>query len=157
MRWTIRAPSWAEVVELRARVIACFEAGALATSCKVNVALDDAAYYDLRQNNVLAQDFSNVFDVRYGGSTKNKGSFGASTDFGNVTYEIPSIHPVFAIPSPGGSNHTPAFADAARTVEAHKACIAVTKALAITSVRLLQDDQFLEQVKDTFEQNRIRL
>lgn len=73
----------------------------------------------------------------------------------NLTHiaEIPSIHPVFAIHSPDGSNHTPAFADAARTPEAHKACMAVTKALAITSLRLLQDDDFLDLVSASHPPN----
>ncbi|KZP25570.1 aminoacylase 1-like protein 2 [Athelia psychrophila] len=157
MRWTIRAPTWGEVVALRTRVTACFEAAALATACKIDMTLDSAAYYDLRQNHDLAQDFANVFNCRYGLSTKSSGLIGASTDFGNVTYEIPSIHPAFAIPSPDGNNHTAAFADAARTPEAHKACIAVTKGLAITSLRLLQDNEFFAQVKGTFDRNKIKL
>jgi hypothetical protein len=64
----------------------------------------------------------------------------------NLHPELPSIHPVFAIPSTNGGNHTPAFADAARTPEAHKACMTVTKGLAMTGFRLLDDDAFFKRV-----------
>jgi hypothetical protein len=60
--------------------------------------------------------------------------------------EMPSIHPSFAIPSPNGGNHTPAFADAARTPEAHEACITITKGLAMTGFRLLDDEAFFKRV-----------
>lgn len=150
MRWIIRAPTWSEVAILRDRLKACFEAAAHATSCKTKISFDTNGYYDLRQNGVLAQEFADV--VRsFGTTTMFVEDAIASTDFGNVTYELPSIHPVFTIPSTNGGNHTPAFADAARTLEAHKACMTVTKGLAMTGFRLLDDDAFFKRVKDAFE------
>lgn len=54
---------------------------------------------------------------------------------------------MFTIASPNNAgNHTPGFAEAARTVEAHKACITITKGLAITGLRVLDDDSFYDQV-----------
>jgi hypothetical protein len=64
----------------------------------------------------------------------------------NLRPELPSIHPMFAIPSPHGGNHTPAFADAARTLEAHRACVTTTKGLAMTGFRLLDDHGFFKKV-----------
>jgi hypothetical protein len=55
---------------------------------------------------------------------------------------------MFTIPSPNNAgNHTPGFAEAARTIEAHKACITITKGLAITGLRVLDDDFFFKQVR----------
>lgn len=52
-----------------------------------------------------------------------------------------------AIPTePQGGNHTPAFAKAAATMEAHDATITVSKGLALTAVRVLNDAQFFGQV-----------
>lgn len=153
MRWTARAPTWSEVVELRDRLKACFEAAAHATSCKMKIVFDSTGYYDLRQNSILAREFAEVIH-RFGMDTLCTSDVLASTDFGNVTYELPSIHPIFTIPSPNGSNHTPAFAEAARTIEAHRACLTFTKGLAITGVRLLDDDAFFQQVKDAFVKSR---
>lgn len=43
---------------------------------------------------------------------------GASTDFGNVSFTVPGIHPVFQITSTA-SEHTRDFAAAARTCRIH--------------------------------------
>jgi hypothetical protein len=53
---------------------------------------------------------------------------------------------MFAIPSPNGSNHTAPFADAAATPAAHKACMTITKGLAMTGFRLIEDYDFFQRV-----------
>ena len=45
-----------------------------------------------------------------------------------------------------GGNHTLGFTKAAATLEAHYACLDVSKALASTGVRVLIDDGFFEKV-----------
>jgi len=87
-------------------------------------------------------------------STNSRSS--ASTDFGNVTYEIPALHPVFAIPTePQGGNHTPAFAKAAASLEAHRAAMTVTNGLALTALRVLSDPSFFLQVKASFAASKM--
>jgi len=55
--------------------------------------------------------------------------------------------PIQAIPTqPNGGNHSPAFADSARTTEAHKACMITTKALACIGFRVLEDEDFSKRV-----------
>jgi hypothetical protein len=84
-----------------------------------------------------------------------------------ILLALPSIHPGFcmssvfaqldshilhleAIPTePNGGNHTPAFSSAAATLEAHDACLEVCKALALTGVRVIEDDQFYAEVNDS--------
>jgi hypothetical protein len=52
-----------------------------------------------------------------------------------------------AIPTEvGGGNHTAAFTQSARSPEAHKACLDVSKALAACGVRVLTDDNFFANV-----------
>ena len=52
-----------------------------------------------------------------------------------------------AIPTvPGGGNHTPEFTAAAATPEAHAACLDVSKALALTGVRVVADEVFERKV-----------
>jgi hypothetical protein len=54
-----------------------------------------------------------------------------------------------AIPTePNGSNHTPGFTSAAATLEAHEICLEVCKALALTGVRVIEDDQFYAEVNN---------
>ncbi|CCM01333.1 uncharacterized protein FIBRA_03382 [Fibroporia radiculosa] len=151
MRWIVRAPTWDELVALRERVKACFEAAAHATACKVTIAAGPG-YYDLRQNQILGEQFAQVVD-RYGFSAEFDEGMAASTDFGNVTYALPSLHPGFAIPTPpNGGNHTPQFTEAAGTPEAHTAMLGVTKALAATGFRVVADAEFTMQVKKAWEE-----
>ncbi|KAJ2930843.1 hypothetical protein H1R20_g6258, partial [Candolleomyces eurysporus] len=136
-------------------------AAALATSCRCEVTAD-RPYYDLQQNHVLGaasfmnfvyrstglivllgRAFADIVGTRYGIQTTEAGST-ASTDFGNVSYALPALHPAFAIPTvPNGGNHTPAFARAAATQEAHDAMLLITQGLAMTAYRVLADAQFL--------------
>jgi len=61
---------------------------------------------------------------------------------------ITGFLPFTAIPTEtGGGNHTAAFQQSARSPEAHKACLDVSKALAATGVRVLTDHDFFDKVR----------
>lgn len=154
-RWIIRAPTWAEVTVLHGRVKKCFEAAALATGCRMEWS-EQAGTYDVRQNECLADEFTRVsksFGIE--ATRLTQAAVGGSTDFGNVTYEVPSLHPSYAIPTePGGGNHTALFAKSAATKEAHAISIRVAKGLAITGARLLIDDNFMAEVKAAYDEGR---
>lgn len=151
MIWIIRAPTSSELSQLRERVVNCLQAGALATGCKMKMKLG-THNDDLRQNRVLAQELASIYQHRYSIPTQFKGAdVGASTDFGNITYALPGLHPVFSIPS-DSANHTEGFAKAARSIEAHKSTMLITKGLALTAFRVLDDDDFWQKVRTDYEQ-----
>ncbi|KAI0726381.1 amidohydrolase [Fomitopsis betulina] len=146
MRWIVRAPTWAEVEVLRERVKACFEAAAHATGCKVEISAG-IGYYDNRQNKVLGDQYANSVG-KYGISAQFDDGMAASTDFGNVTYALPSLHPNFTIPTePNGGNHTPQFTTSAGTIEAHRLAVKTIKALALTGFRVVEDAGFADSVR----------
>ncbi|KAH9937760.1 aminoacylase 1-like protein 2 [Epithele typhae] len=151
MTWYVRAPTRAEVHVAVKRVTACFEAAGLATGCKVDIQMGNTTY-DLRQNTALGEEFADVFTKKFGPVDYIYGIAQASTDFGNITYALPSLHPSFAIPTKG-SNHTPEFTEAAGSKEAHQACLNISKVLAATGVRLLTDEKYLARVKETFAED----
>ncbi|KAI0249794.1 hypothetical protein BJV78DRAFT_642956 [Lactifluus subvellereus] len=152
MLWYVRAPTVAEVKEVDPRVRACFQSSALATGCNIAMLGMGAPVHELRQNKALAATFAQIFRAKTGPVDHEWGISSASTDFGNITYALPSIHPGFSIPTePNGGNHTPAFTSAAATPEAHQACLEVCKALALTGLRVIEDDQFYSDVRTTFE------
>lgn len=73
-------------------------------------------------------------------------AFGTSYDV-NMSYLSDRLGSIQAIPTqPNGGNHSPAFADSARTTEAHKACMITIKALACTGFRVLEDEEFSKRV-----------
>jgi amidohydrolase len=156
MSWVVRGPTVAEAKETQERVQKCFEAASLASGCKVKINTFYSGY-DLRQNTALGDELSNIVNNRYGFIDYEYGIAGASTDFGHVTYDLPALHPGFSIPTvKDGGNHTRAFAEAARTIEAHEACLNVSKALAGVGIRVLTDEDFVQKVKETFQEDKKR-
>ncbi|TBU46195.1 aminoacylase 1-like protein 2 [Dichomitus squalens] len=162
MIWDVRVPTRAEVESAVLRVTACYEAAGVATGCKVKLE-KTRVISDLRQNKALSDECADIFSKKFGPVDYEYGIKNASTDFGNITYALPSFHPSFAIPT-RGSNHTPEFAEAAATEEAHKACINMSITLAAIGLRLLTDDASANkasryiprsQVKKTFEEDKV--
>jgi len=150
-----RAPTRAEVAQLAPRVRACCAAAATATGCDAAYSVPSPATHDLRQNAALADTFARVFRKHYGPIDHEWGIKSASTDFGNVTYALPSIHPGFSIPTePNGGNHTVAFTRAVATPAAHAACVRVAQALAVTGARVLADDVYFAEVQRAFREDQ---
>ncbi len=65
----------------------------------------------------------------------------ASTDMGNVSYVVPSVHAYVSIGDPKkiGNTHSPEFAPQTATPEGHSALLNAAKAMAMTTVDLLSD------------------
>ena len=76
---------------------------------------------------------------------------GGSTDMGNVSLVVPSIHPMFGIASEAG-NHNEAFAAAAGSEEAHAQMLNAAKAMALTAYELFPDPALLAQAREEFAQ-----
>ncbi|KAF9508839.1 hypothetical protein BS47DRAFT_1397454 [Hydnum rufescens UP504] len=145
IRWLVRAPTAKEVEVFQV-------AAALATAYQIKL-VEHPRVYDLRQNDELASEFAAVIK-QYGGIVfaNVSGAAGGSTDFGNVTYELPTLHPSFAIPTAeNGRNHTRQFTDSAATKEAHAIEISVAKCIALTGLRVLIDGDFYARLREAFE------
>ncbi|KAI0092136.1 hypothetical protein BDY19DRAFT_581359 [Irpex rosettiformis] len=156
MEWLIRAPTAAEVESATERIRNCLEAAAIATGCRATFTVPDPAYKELRNNEPLAKAFDDVYSNQYkfGPTMWIPTPSGASTDFGNVSFEIPSVHPMFAIPTdPGQTNHTAGFTRASSTSEAHTLALNTCKALACVGMRVLMDEGFYREVRKSFEKD----
>jgi len=151
MSWLVRTPTYAELAVFVERVKNCLLAAALATGCRVDLKTE-MPYFDLHQNPVLAQNLADIVGSRYGLNVHTD-STSASTDFGNVSYVLPALHPSYSIPTEqNGGNHSHGFEKSARTEAAHKATMIITKGLAILGFRVLTDDVFFAEVRESFEQ-----
>ncbi|KAF8452523.1 hypothetical protein L210DRAFT_3518847 [Boletus edulis BED1] len=152
--WFVRAPLTKEVYDTTDRVKACFQAAATATGTTVAFT-NELIGNELVQNKTLGGELADVIRKQYGNIDYEWGISSASTDFGNITYLMPALHPGFSIPTvPGGGNHTKEFAAAAATDTAHEACYTVSKALAHVGMRVITDEAFLTQVKLVFEEDK---
>lgn len=64
---------------------------------------------------------------------------------GNVSYEIPTLHTMFGIPTPHNTfPHHPEYTASAGTDEAHAEALIVGKALAMTGWDMITNDELFE-------------
>ncbi|KAF8529396.1 hypothetical protein JB92DRAFT_2861856 [Gautieria morchelliformis] len=148
LTYAVRSPTEDELIELSKRVTACFDAAATSTGCTYKI-VQGPVHSELRQNPVLGREFTKLATKRYNLTQADPRESTGSTDFGNVSKALPSLHPGYTIPSLV-SNHTPEFANASRTAAAHSATLEATKVLSGIGVRVLADDTYLEEVKHAF-------
>ena len=153
----MRVNTQARLAELKRKVDACLEAGALATGARL-VLTPTRAYADHVPNRVLGRAYRRWFNAldpphrvpENEALAEITGRTAASTDQGDVSYALPSLHPGFSIaPGPGGQGpHNPGFAKAAGTRDAFARCLRVAKALAGVAVDVLTEDGLLDEVKE---------
>ncbi len=146
----VRAQQPAYLHELKERVGRCFEAGALATGCELRVDWHaDAEYQPLRSNRPLVEAYRRNGEALGRRFVDLKDVSTGSTDMGNVSQAVPSIHPTFGV----GQmifNHTPEFAAAAITDAAHEAMLQTAAALAMTGVDVALEPGLIERIKADF-------
>jgi hypothetical protein len=70
---------------------------------------------------------------------------------GNVSYLVPSIHPMIQVSPPHVSIHTPEFAGYARSEDGDRAVVDGAKAMAMTIADLWLEPGSLDSVRDAFE------
>ncbi len=112
-RYMIRSETLDELQELRVKVHHCFEAGALATGSKLEVRGGDKPYTEMLHDADMAVLYRNNAESlgrKFPDADSAVGRFSASTDMGNVSKAIPSIHPMIGIDCLPAVNHQPEFA-----------------------------------------------
>jgi amidohydrolase len=75
-----------------------------------------------------------------------------SSDIGNVSLKVPTIHPYFKIADPEVKSHSKDFANAAITDRAHESAIKTAKALACTAYEILTNEKVREEIRREFEE-----
>ncbi|HEX9260318.1 MAG TPA: M20 family metallopeptidase [Acidimicrobiales bacterium] len=153
MQWLVRSPTVAGLEALKQRVVACLQAGADATGCTMGLKWSDVRYTEIRDNEpMVAAYVANAARLgRAVADPRDGQSVVASTDMGNVSYLVPSIHPMIQVAPPGTPIHTPAFEGHAASPAGDRAVIDGAKALAMTAVDLWNGD-LLARAREAFAQ-----
>jgi len=149
----VRAASAEDLAPLKARVQACFEAGALATGCTAEIKWAKADYLDLKTSMPIADAYeanARALGRDFFPLSKMPSGSAGSTDMGNVSHRVPSIHPMIASAPPHVVIHNPEFAKWAASDLGDKACLDGAKALAMTAIDYMTDAAMREQAKADF-------
>lgn len=135
MHWYVRAPDSASLEALEPRVIAALQSGAIATGATMTYEWQDPAYTEMVTDGwLLARYAENITSLGRQLDPGDATPVVGSTDMGNISHEIPSIHPMIAVAPPGVAIHTPEFADHARGPSGDAAVVDAAKALALTVI-----------------------
>ena len=149
--WYVRSTNLTSLEPLKERVAACLRAGADAAGCEVDLEWADPAYADMNDNPTLLDRYLANLGTLGRAVTADPGArVVGSTDMGNVSYVVPSIHPMIKVAPEDVAIHTPAFAEYARGPEGDSAVIDGAKALAMTAVDCWLDDAVLPAMRAEF-------
>jgi amidohydrolase len=142
-RWYVRASSLEELAEVEPRVDRCFQAGALATGCELDIEPESRPYSEFRNDAVLVETYrsnAHALGRRFTAPDDPAARMNrASTDMGNVSRVLPALHPYIGIGSLPAVNHQKEFAAACVTGEADRAVLDGATALALTVADLAAD------------------
>ncbi|WP_326837098.1 peptidase dimerization domain-containing protein [Amycolatopsis rhabdoformis] len=150
-RFGLSAPTTAALDELVSGVTACAEGSALATVAKAETDRLGPGCAHFRDNPVLSARFTRHLTARGIHATPpDPGVFPGSSDVGDVSLLVPTIHPFVAILDPGHAERTPEFTAAAASPRARAVLLAAAAALGRTTVDLLAHQALVSQAWDLF-------
>lgn len=118
----MRAPSIEKLRIIQDKVRRCLEAGAHASGCTLDVTPTGNDYAELRQDPFLSDAYRAAMTA-IGRDVVFNAEPVASTDMGNVSQLVPSIHPMVGYDVRGAAHHTAEFAAFGASAGADKAII----------------------------------
>jgi metal-dependent amidase/aminoacylase/carboxypeptidase family protein len=146
----VRADDLAAVEEVKMKVIACAQGAALATGCRLQVDEDERVLAPLKINRAFSALYSR--QLAYLGlrestapADKNKGS----SDIGNVSQVVPTIHPHVPI-GDGIHIHSEGFARATVSEQGRAAVLEGAAALALTAADLAAFPEQRDAIRKEF-------
>ena len=154
-RFMVRARTTDELEALRDRVVACFEAGATATGARLEVR-PRVRYAHMEQDAEILERYrlnAEALGRRFYPFAES-GLGPVSTDMGDVSLALPSIHPMIGIDSLPAVNHQPEFTDAAASPAGDRAVIDGALAMAWTAIDLTQSEPLRERLMEDERRRR---
>ena len=153
MSWMVRSPTIASLQPLKARVMACLESSAVATGCSCTTSWQNMTFADMIDNGPMVESYvANA--ARLGRRVDDPRAVGhsvvGSTDMGNVSYLVPSIHPMIKVAGDGVAIHTIDFAEWARSEQGDLAVLDGAKAMAMCVVDLWCSAALRDEVATAF-------
>ncbi|MEU6701158.1 M20 family metallopeptidase [Pseudonocardia sp. NPDC046786] len=153
-RYYLRSQDPESLLDLTTRVQAIAVGAAAMTGCGYTLTWDPRPpYLPIRHNRTLAARWA-VHQTERGRTVWPRGvvpeSETGSTDLGNVSLRVPSIHPMLAIAEPGTALHTVGFAQAAGGPGGDRGVVDGAAGLALVVADLLYDAGLRDAVAAEF-------
>ena len=151
----IRAQTLAYMNELVDKVRRIAEGAATITGARLNYVLSERANYDMITNHTLARRIKrNLDDIGLRLPDAQPGEGSGSTDWGNVSYVVPSVETGYPILDRLCTWHSQEVVDAADSDLGYANTIAVAKAMALAGLEVLTDSNLLDDIKAEFARTK---
>ena len=153
MDWYVRSGTISSLQPLKARVFTALESAAAACGCTMSHSWVDNTYADMVDNGPMVASYvANA--ARIGRTVMNPVTSGrrvmGSTDMGNISYLVPSIHPMIKVAPDGIPIHSVEFAQWAVSPAGDQAVLDGAKAMAMTVVDLWSSAALRDRVQVAF-------
>ncbi|MDE0652293.1 MAG: M20 family metallopeptidase [bacterium] len=150
--WYVRSPTLARLEVLKRRLTDCLESGAVAAGVDVELAWADYCFAEVRSNRPLVELWkANAATIgRDPQPPSPERTVIGSTDMGNVSQIVPSIHPMIAVAPPEVAIHTEDFAVCARGPDGDRGVIDGAKTLAAVAIDYWSDPSIRTAVSADF-------
>jgi amidohydrolase len=155
-KFSVRALDRTYQQEVLKRFIACAEGAAVSTGTTVKITVhENSGYENMVPSTPLAERWAaHISELGVAVMPSAADERMGSTDMGNISQVLPSIHPYIAIAPEGTPGHSIAFRDAAATPAALENAFAAAKAMALTAIDVLSDRALLDNVREEFDRRR---
>ncbi len=157
-QFSIRASDRAYADEVLAKFRHCAEGAALATGATLEFQVIEPSRYDnMITNSVIGDIFAQKLQMLGLPIEEPDGNERmGSTDMGNVSQVVPSIHPYLAIAPVGVNGHSIEFREAAGSDRGQEAMLNAARAMALTALDLLARPRLLAAAKAEFAEQAVR-
>jgi amidohydrolase len=145
----VRAADEAYLEQLKRKVLNCFKAASVATGARLKYRWT-TYYAPLKTNPALIKMFATNMATLGRQLGSARGTALGSSDVGNVSALVPTIHPMIAIAPQEISVHSPEFASAAVSEEGMHGLLDGAKAMAMTAIDLIAQPTSMADVKRDF-------
>ncbi|TZE82923.1 M20 family metallopeptidase [Calorimonas adulescens] len=152
-RFYVRAKTRMKLDILREKVIRCARGAEMATGSRLEISNFEFSFDDMVTNRHLAETCKeNLKRLGVHELSENDESMG-STDMGNVSHRVPSMHLYFRIVEPGTPGHSIEMCNASGSEEGINAMMIAAKALAMTATDVMRDEELRKRIRDEFTKN----
>ena len=159
LRFGVRSSDDTYIPELVEMVLNSAKGAAIATGCTVETSVSTGLKSNIR--NKPLEDLYEKILTDLGEFVKDRTEClvkppGGSTDYADVSHVVPGIHPMISIADLSVAMHSKEMAKATMTQVGDRGLELGTKSLALASTEILLDHELLKNIKNYFENNRIK-
>ena len=149
--WYARSSTMERLENLKARLVETLHGGARSAGCDIQIEWVNEPYAEVLDNTPLLEAYmKNSESVGRVIKAADDGGVVGSTDLGNVSHVVPSIHPMVKVAPKGTAIHTVDFEKCAKSEEGDKGLLDSAKSLAMTVLDCWNDPSLLKDAKDFF-------